>query len=137
MISGPATLSGNLLTITGAGTVDVEASQVGNGFYAAATPVDETFVVSPAPLTITPTAGQSMAYGGSAPALTYTYAGLVNGDTSATFTGGVATTATSASSVGTYPITLGTLASTGNYTIGTFDARHAHRHPRPADHHGQ
>ena len=29
VVSGPATLSGNVLTITGAGTVEVEASQAG------------------------------------------------------------------------------------------------------------
>ena len=85
-------------------------------------PVDESFTVSPAPLTITPTAGESMTYGGTVPALTYTYTGLVNGDTSATFSGGLATTATSSSSVGGYAITQGTLAATGNYTIGTFNA---------------
>ena len=58
-----------------------------------------------------------MVYGGAVPVLIYTYAGLVNGDTSATFSGGLATTATSSSSVGGYPITVGTLAATGNYTI--------------------
>ena len=63
-----------------------------------------------------------MTYGGTVPALTYTYTGLVNGDTSATFSGGLATTATSSSSVGSYPITQGSLAATGNYTIGTFNA---------------
>ena len=46
-----------------------------------------------------------MTYGDPVPALTYTYTGLVNGDTSATFTGGLDTTATSSSSVGSYPIT--------------------------------
>ncbi len=77
--------------------------------------------VNPAPLTVTAT-GESMTYGGAVPALTYTYTGLVNGDTSATFSGGLATTATSSSSVGSYPITQGSLAATGNYTIGTFNA---------------
>ena len=77
--------------------------------------------VNPAPLTVTAT-NESMTYGGTVPALTYTYTGLVNGDTSATFSGGLATTATSSSSVGSYPITQGTLAATGNYTIGTFNA---------------
>jgi hypothetical protein len=43
--SGPATLSGNILTITGAGTVVVTATQAGNGSYAAATPVSSTIVV--------------------------------------------------------------------------------------------
>ena len=75
--------------------------------------------VNPAPLTVN-AANKSMTYGGTVPALTYTYTGLVNGDTSATFSGGLATTATSSSSVGSYPITQGTLAATGNYTIGTF-----------------
>ena len=45
--SGPATVSGDTLTVTGAGTVVVEASQVGNALYAAAVPVDESFTVSP------------------------------------------------------------------------------------------
>ena len=83
--------------------------------------MDESFTVSPALLTITPTAGQRMVYGGTVPVLTYTYTGLVNGDTSATFSGGLAITATSSSSVGGYPITVGTLAATGNYTIGTLN----------------
>ena len=122
VISGPATLSGNVLTVTAAGNVVVEASQAGNTTYSAAAPVDDSFTVSPALLTITPTAGQFMVYGGTVPALTYTYTGLVNGDSSATFSGGLVTTATSSSGVGDYPITQGTLAATGNYTIGTFNA---------------
>jgi len=121
VLSGPATLSGSVLTVTGAGTVEVEACQPGNATYAAATPVDESFTVFPAPLTITPTAGESMTYGGTVPALTYTYTGLVNGDTIATFSGGLVTSATSSSSVGGYPITQGSLLATGNYTIGTFN----------------
>jgi len=48
VISGPATISGDVLTIIGAGLVDVEADQAGNATYAAATPVDESFVVCPA-----------------------------------------------------------------------------------------
>ena len=83
--------------------------------------VNGTLTVNAALLTITPKTGQSMVYGGAVPVLIYTYTGLVNGDTSATFSGGLATTATSSSSVGGYPITVGTLAATGNYTIGTFN----------------
>ncbi len=75
-----------------------------------------------ASLTVTAT-GESMTYGGTVPALTYTYTGLVNGDTSATFNGGLATNATSSSNVGGYAITQGTLAATGNYMIGTFNPR--------------
>ena len=79
-----------------------------------------TLTVNAAPLTVNAT-GKSMTYGGTVPALTYTYDGLVNGDTNATFRGGLATTARSSSSVGGYSITVGTLAATGNYTIGTFN----------------
>ena len=75
--------------------------------------------VNAKPLTVT-AAAKSMTYGGTVPALTYTYTGQVNGDTPS-FTGGLATTATSSSSVGSYAITQGTLAATGNYTIGTFN----------------
>jgi len=79
-----------------------------------------TLTVNAAKLTVTATS-ESMTYGGSVPALTYTYSGLVNGNTSASFTGGLTTTATSSSNVGGYAITEGTLAATGNYTIGTFN----------------
>ena len=81
--------------------------------------VNGNLTVNPAPLTVTPTA-KSMTYGGTVPTLTYTYTGLVPGDT-ASFTGSLATTATSSSNVGSYAITQGTLAATGNYTIGTFN----------------
>jgi hypothetical protein len=37
VVSGPATISGNTVTLTGAGTVVLNASQVANGNYAAAT----------------------------------------------------------------------------------------------------
>jgi fibronectin-binding autotransporter adhesin len=78
-----------------------------------------TVVIAPASLSVTAD-GQGMTYGGSVPALTYQYTGLVNGDTSASFTGGLATAATGGSYVGSYDITQGDLAATGNYTIGTF-----------------
>ena len=45
--SGPATLSGTQLTLTGTGTVSITATQAGNGTYAAATPVTRTFNVTP------------------------------------------------------------------------------------------
>jgi hypothetical protein len=43
-VSGPATLSGTTLTLTGPGTVSVTASQAGNANYSAATPVTQTIV---------------------------------------------------------------------------------------------
>lgn len=52
IVSGPATLSGSTITITGAGTVVVRASQVGNMSYSAATSIDQTFTVARAPQSI-------------------------------------------------------------------------------------
>ena len=47
VISGPATLSNsNVLTLTGAGAVTVEANQPGNGSFNSATPVDMNFNVA-------------------------------------------------------------------------------------------
>ncbi|GAB3540662.1 hypothetical protein GCM10027443_38910 [Pontibacter brevis] len=53
VVSGPATVSGNILTITGAGDVTVRAMQAGNDTYSAATPVAQTFTVEKATQTIT------------------------------------------------------------------------------------
>ena len=117
VLSGPATLSGDVLTVTGVGTIDVEASQPGNATYAAASPLDESFTVSPAALIITPTTGQSMVYGSAVPTLTYTASGFVNGDPASLLTGTLGTTATSTSVVGNYPFTLGFLTAGTNYAL--------------------
>jgi hypothetical protein len=53
VLSGPATLSGNVLTVTGVGTVTVEATQPGNANFEAAVPVDQSFTVAPATPTVT------------------------------------------------------------------------------------
>jgi hypothetical protein len=46
-VSGPASVSGTTVTLTGApGTVVIRASQTGNGNYNAATPIDRSFDVS-------------------------------------------------------------------------------------------
>jgi hypothetical protein len=50
--SGPGMVSGSTLTITGAGTVVVAASQAGNGDYTAAAPVTQTILVNKAPSAI-------------------------------------------------------------------------------------
>ena len=79
-------------------------------------------IQTPAALTVTPRAitvtadAKSRAYGDANPALTYQVggSGLVNGDT---LSGALATSATTASNVGTYGITQGTLAASGNYAL--------------------
>ena len=69
--------------------------------------------VTAAPLTVTADA-QSRLYGAANPALTYVSSGLLNGDA---LSGGLATTATTTSNVGTYGITQGTLAASPNYAL--------------------
>lgn len=57
ILAGPAVLSGNILTLTSPGTVTVRASQAGNGTYARATDVDQSFEVAPGnptPVTVVP-----------------------------------------------------------------------------------
>jgi hypothetical protein len=54
ILSGPATISGNTVTLTGVGTVVVRASQAGDATYNVAPSVDQSFVVA----TATPTTVQ-------------------------------------------------------------------------------
>jgi hypothetical protein len=46
VVSGPATISGNTVTLTGAGTVTLAANQAGNGLFTAATRVTTSFVIN-------------------------------------------------------------------------------------------
>ncbi|MEY4733805.1 MAG: hypothetical protein RLZZ464_1871, partial [Pseudomonadota bacterium] len=83
-----------------------------------------TGTISPAPLTVSAQV-KTMTYGANAlPNLTYTTTGLVSGDS---LSGALATTASpfngsagSASGVGTYPISQGTLSAGSNYTLTSF-----------------
>jgi hypothetical protein len=74
----------------------------------AITYIGGTLTVNPASLAVTADS-PSKTYGAALPTLTYTESGLVNGDTTSVFSGALATTATAAANVGTYPITQGTL----------------------------
>jgi hypothetical protein len=76
VISGPATVSGSTLTITGAGTIVVAANQAGNADYTAAAQVTQTIIVNKATPSLslmvtpaTPTYGTPLTFtGASAPA---------------------------------------------------------------------
>lgn len=109
VVNGPAKIQGNTLVITGAGPVSVTATQSGNLTYAAANAVTQNFTVTTAPLVITPVS-VSRSYGTANPAFSYTASGFVYGDTIAVLSGAgtpiYATTATSTSDTGTYPITM-------------------------------
>jgi CSLREA domain-containing protein len=60
-VTGPATVSGSSLTLTGTGTVQVTATQAGNATYAAAPPISQSFTVTAgtraAPPALTPNGG--------------------------------------------------------------------------------
>jgi sugar lactone lactonase YvrE len=63
VLSGPASISGNQLTITGTGTVVVAADQLGNANYSAAAEVTQSVLVNQAPQSITFTALSVELYG--------------------------------------------------------------------------
>jgi hypothetical protein len=99
--------------------VTVQAAQAGNSSYAAATPVSVSFTVNPATLMVTASNAARM-YGAANPTFTYLISGFVNGNTSAVVSGSaaLATTATTSSPVGTYPITFTTESLTApNYSF--------------------
>ncbi|MEQ9402518.1 MAG: LamG-like jellyroll fold domain-containing protein [Cyclobacteriaceae bacterium] len=74
---GPAVLSESTLTITGAGTVTIAASQEGDDEYAAALTVERSFAVSKATLIVS-AEDKTITYGDALPELTFTYDGFVN-----------------------------------------------------------
>jgi RHS repeat-associated protein len=105
IFSGLVEISGSTLTIDGAGFVVLHAYQGGNDVYQGTAIAIQDFWVNPAPLTITAN-NATRTYGAANPALTATYAGLVNGDTSAAISGlSLTTSATTNSGPGTYAIT--------------------------------
>ncbi|MFM7102305.1 MAG: autotransporter-associated beta strand repeat-containing protein, partial [Verrucomicrobiota bacterium] len=75
--SGPATLSGNTLTVTGAGLVVLAANQAGNGTYGPAAEVTTSFLVAKAAAMVTlGMLGQTYDGSGRAATATTTPAGL-------------------------------------------------------------
>jgi hypothetical protein len=114
-VSSAATMASN------AGTYAISAS---GGSAVSASGRTYRFIDAPGTLTVTPRAisvtaqAASRVYGDANPGLTYQVggSGLVNGDT---LSGALGTSATTASDVGVYGITLGTLGSP-NYTISSF-----------------
>jgi hypothetical protein len=111
-LSTAATTTSNVgsYAITAGGSV---ISTAGQTYRLIQTPAALT--VTPRSITVTADA-KSRAYGDVNPALTYQVggSGLVNGDT---LSGALATSATTASNVGAYGITQGTLAASSNYAL--------------------
>ena len=76
-----ATVSGNILTIVGAGSVTITANQSGDATYASATPVDQFLIVNPITLTVANAVVNDKYYdAGVAASYTGTLVGVINGD---------------------------------------------------------
>ena len=74
------TVSVTTVTLKGAGDCMIEATQPGNGTWDPAIPVDQTFHVAQATLTVTASSPADGAYGDAAPAVTPGYSGFVSPD---------------------------------------------------------
>jgi len=120
-VAGAFVYAPALGAVLGAGTQTLSATFTPtNTAENAVTTVAVALVVNPAKLTVS-ARNLAMDYGAAVPALAYSFAGFVNGDTLATALTGtpaLGTTATSASPVGAYPITLsqGSLGA-ANYAL--------------------
>jgi hypothetical protein len=121
LVNGAATSAAATALAAGVRAVTVDYS--GDGFYGSST-VSFNQSVGKAHLTVT-AEPQTKVYGQANPALTATLTGFVNGDSAAVVSGSPAlsTTATTASGVGQYPITVavGSLSAT-NYDFASLVA---------------
>jgi hypothetical protein len=114
--SGAATFTPGLLT---AGSHSFTASYAGGSGFEASDSAPAIISVAPAPLVITAD-NKTITFGDPLPALTYTPAGFVNGETASVLSGNpqLTTSATTSSPAGTYSITAaaGTLTA-ANYSF--------------------
>ena len=118
VVSGPGTISGSALTVTGAGTIQIAANQAGNANYTAAGQVSQSVVVNksaplialqssanPALVQSSITLTATVSFGGGIPTGTVSF---LDGTTvlgSGTITAGVATLTTSSLAAGSHSIT--------------------------------
>jgi polygalacturonase len=120
-VSGAFTFAynGSAATPVAAGTYPVSASFTSSDPDYTNAAGSGTLIINQAVLTATAN-NQTMIFGGPVPALTFAFTGFAGADSPAVVSGSpqLATTATSASPVGSYPITIGagTLAA-ANYTF--------------------
>jgi hypothetical protein len=107
VISGPASVSGSTLTITGAGQVTVEADQAGNAQYSAAPAVQDTFTVNKATATVTLSN------------LTQTYTGSALSPTATTVPPGLSVAWTGAPNTKAGPCPVTAVVNDPNYSSNT------------------
>jgi predicted outer membrane repeat protein len=117
-IPGTATLSGKTLTITGVGTIVIDANQAAGNGYAAASQVQQSIMVNRASLTVT-ASSPTVTYGSAVPTITPIFGTLFNGDTSAVLTKQptCVTAYTTTSAVGSSPSTSCSGAEAADYTF--------------------
>jgi aspartate 1-decarboxylase len=119
VVSGVATCSTwkpNVGDYTG-----ITAVYGGDSNFGGSTSGSASFSVSQAPLTIT-ASSPTVTYGTTAPTITATYSGLVNGEASSVVTGlTCSSTYTTTSSVGSLPVTRCSGGTNGNYLISYVD----------------
>lgn len=108
-----AIINGNNVTIVGAGTTVISASQTGNTNFNPATGVLQTLIVTPKAITVTADRNQRKPFGSTDPVLTYaiTNGSLINNDV---LSGNL--TRETGEAIGAYPILLGTLGNS-NYAV--------------------
>jgi hypothetical protein len=113
VVSGPATISGSTVTITGPGTVTLQGSEAADSDYAARTQ-QATFLAAQAPLTVGAN-NATLAYGAINPTFTGSISGTKNNDS---LTESFSTAATTATPVGSYPIAPSASGSSlGDYMV--------------------
>ncbi len=122
VIDGPATINGPVVTITGIGSITLEASQAGDNDYAPANPVQHIIEVAKAPLTVEAD-NKTIVFGEALPTLTFSYSGFVNAESASSLSSvpAVSTTALASSDAGSYPINM-TGGSADNYELSLADA---------------
>ncbi|MBE62678.1 MAG: hypothetical protein CMB89_10000, partial [Flammeovirgaceae bacterium] len=115
--TGPVTIEGTTLQITGAGEATVTASQTGDDTYETAEPVEISFTISKAELTVTAD-DQSITYGDELPEYTVSYSGFIGTDDVSVLdtTPTVSSDASTASNAGEYSLSVDG-ASDDNYSF--------------------
>ncbi len=114
LVSGPATLNGNILTVTGAGTIVINADQAGNQNYTAAPTVTASIVVNQATPALSWATPAGITYGTALSATQLDASSPVPG----TFVYNPAAGAVPAAGTDTLSVTF-TPTDTANYTSAT------------------
>ena len=110
-----ATIIGNMIHITGAGSAIITATQAGDSFYYAALSMAKTLTVNRVPLTVKAN-DTTKIQGEDNPVFALSYTGLVAGETGANLLATVSTSAIKGSAAGYYTLSA-TGADTSNYII--------------------